>query len=321
MTENARPLALLWTENPATYREAAQRAGLGERVEFAEIHRDQLPGEELLARADLLVCWPPPAGLLARMPRLVWIQTPSAGVEGWLARSDLREGITLTCARGIHRVQMPENILGALFHITKHYAEHVASQRERRWRRVVSEPLAGKTLGILGVGAIGAELARKAAALELRVIGVRQSGAAVPHVERVYPPRAMDEVLRQADFVLLLLPLTAQTEHLMNTQRLSAMKPSAWLLNFARGALIVDADLIEAVRTGVIAGAVLDAFREEPLPASHPFWTTEGILVLPHIGGGHPQRDRIVAELFAQNLRRFVCGEPLSMAVDRAKGY
>jgi phosphoglycerate dehydrogenase-like enzyme len=107
----------------------------------------------------------------------------------------------------------------------------------------------------------------------------------------------------------------------MNAARLRAMKPTAWLLNFARGSLVVDADLIDAVRTKTIAGAVLDVFREEPLPAAHPFWKTDGILVLPHIGGGHPRRGAAVAEIFVDNARRFLAGEPFATAVDRARGY
>jgi len=99
------------------------------------------------------------------------------------------------------------------------------------------------------------------------------------------------------------------------------MKPGAWLLNFARGALIVDEDLIEAVRSKTIAGAVLDVFRKEPLPSDHPFWTTEGIVVLPHIGGLHPQRDAAVAEVFVSNATRFLAGEPLETVVDRKLGY
>ena len=128
-------------------------------------------------------------------------------------------------------------------------------------------------------------------------------------------------MLAASDFVLLLLPVTPDTENFINTQRLSKMKPSAWLLNFARGALIVDNDLIAAVKAKTIAGAVLDVFREEPLSATHAFWQTEGILVLPHIGGGHPNRTDSVAELFAENARRFINGEPLKAAVDRAHGY
>jgi phosphoglycerate dehydrogenase-like enzyme len=255
------------------------------------------------------------------MPRLRWVQALTAGVEGWLARPDLPPGLALTCARGTHRVQMPENILAALFHVTKPYAAAVLDQHERRWTRRVSEPLAGKTLGILGLGEIGREVARKAAALELAVIGTRREPGPVPHVARVVPPAATDEVLGAADFVLLLLPVTPETRGFMNAARLRGMRPSAYLLNFGRGELVVDADLVEAVRTRVIAGAVLDVFRTEPLPADHPFWTTEGITVLPHIGGLHPRRDEQVAALFVQNVARFLDGQPLLHVVDRARGY
>jgi phosphoglycerate dehydrogenase-like enzyme len=185
----------------------------------------------------------------------------------------------------------------------------------------MSVPLAGKTLGILGLGAVGQELARKAAALEMRVIGTKRAPVPLPHVEWVYPQGETDEVLGASDFVVLLLPTTPETENFIDTKRLRAMKPNAWLLNFARGALIVDADLIAAVQSKTIAGAVLDVFREEPLPSTHPFWKTEGILVLPHLGGGHPQRGAAVADIFADNARRFLAGEPLNAVVDRARGY
>src|SRR5918994_4319491 len=123
-------------------------------------------------------------------------------------------------------------------------------------------------------------------------------------------------MLGVSDFVLVLLPSTRDTENFINKDRLRAMKPTAWLLNFGRGALIVDADLIAAVQSKAIAGAVLDVFREEPLPATHPFWKTEGIMVLPHLGGGHPQRGAAVADMFAENARRYLEGKPMNALVD-----
>jgi phosphoglycerate dehydrogenase-like enzyme len=155
----------------------------------------------------------------------------------------------------------------------------------------------------------------------MKVIGTRRSAAPLPHVAKAYLPEATDEVLGASDFVLLLLPATADTENFMDARRFRAMRPTAWLLNFARGALVVDADLIDAVRSKTIAGAVLDVFRKEPLPADHPFWTTEGIIVLPHIGGLHPTRDEAVAEVFVANAARFFAGAPLLTAVDRTRGY
>ncbi|MEX1074391.1 MAG: NAD(P)-dependent oxidoreductase, partial [Burkholderiales bacterium] len=172
-----------------------------------------------------------------------------------------------------------------------------------------------------GLGAIGQDVARIAAALGLRVIGTRRRPQSVPHVAEVFPPERTPEVLAQSDFLLLLLPATPETEHVIDAERLGMMKPGAWLLNFGRGHLVKDGHLIAAVKAKRIAGAVLDVYRQEPLPADHPFWTTEGIIVLPHIGGHHPQRDRAVARLFADNLARFLDGKPLKEVVDRKAGY
>ncbi|RPJ45882.1 MAG: D-2-hydroxyacid dehydrogenase [Betaproteobacteria bacterium] len=273
-----------------------------------------------MPRVEVLAGWKH-GGFLARMPKLRWIQAMTAGVEAWLDAPGLRDEVILCCARGSHRHSMSENILGALFHLTKPYMAVALDQKQSRWTRRQSRLLAGQTLGILGLGAIGQELARKAAVLEMRVIGTKRSPAPVPHVDQVYSGDQTDEVLRQADFVVLLMPATTETDNFINAERLKAMKPTAWLLNFARGSLIVDADLIAAVQAGTIAGAVLDVFREEPLPATHPFWTTENILVLPHIGGGHAGRGAVVADIFAENARRYLAGEPFATAVDRARGY
>jgi phosphoglycerate dehydrogenase-like enzyme len=255
------------------------------------------------------------------MQKLKWVQALTAGVEGWLALPDLPGQLALTCARGTHRESMPENILGALFHLTKPYAAIVDDQKRGQWTRRVATPLNGKTLGILGLGAIGQEVARLAVALGMRVIGTRRGGVPLPGLAEVLPPERTSDVLAQSDFVLLLLPATPETENFMNAQRLAQMKPSAWLLNFGRGHLIADADLIAAVKAKRIAGAILDVFRQEPLPTEHSFWKTDGIMVLPHIGGGHPTRDRIVARLFTENLGRFLDGKPLKELVDRSAGY
>jgi phosphoglycerate dehydrogenase-like enzyme len=315
------PLLLLWTDETAPYLQALEVAGLAGRFRVKPLRRAEQPSDFDLTEAAALMAWGAPPGTLARMPRLAWVQSMTAGVEHWLARDDLRPGITLTCARGTHRVQMPENILGALFHITKPYTAAAFDQRERRWTRRVSTSLAGATLGILGLGAIGLEVARKAAALEMRIIGTKRDAAPLPHLDRVWGPEGTDAVLAESDFVLLLLPSTPATDNLMDAARLARMRRTAWLLNFGRGGAIVDAALVAALEAGTIAGAVLDVFREEPLPPAHPFWTAPNCVVLPHIGGLHPTRDAEVARLLAENARRFLEGLPLAEAVDRARGY
>lgn len=299
----------------------ATRAGLASAFELETAPLAAEPPDDLLARCEALLAWRPLPRLAARAPRLRWIHSLTAGVEQWLASPDLPRDAVLTCSRGVHRLSMPEHILAALFLVQKKLAAIVLDQRERRWTRHVNDTLAGKTLGILGLGTIGAEVARKAHALEMRVIGTRRGGGAVPHVERVRGADGTAQVLAEADFVLLLLPSTAETRGIMNAKTLGLMKPSAHLLNFARGDLVVDVDLVDAVAARRIAGAVLDVFTREPLPSDSPLWTTPGIVIFPHVGGLHPQRDELVAELWVENLRRFTRGEPLLQAVDHALGY
>jgi D-2-hydroxyacid dehydrogenase (NADP+) len=317
----SRAHVLLWTDSAAAYLEAIKAAGLADRVVVETLPRKEKPSANQMAQTEALMAYAAPPGLLPEMPKLRWVQSMTAGVEGWLALPDLPADLTLTCARGTHREAMPENIIGALFYVAKPYAAAVENQKHRKWLHSTAQPLTGKTLGILGLGVIGQDVARIAAALGMRVIGTRRRPEAMANVAEVLPPDRTPEVLIQSDFLLLLLPATPETDNFINAERLGMMKPSAWLLNFGRGHLIKDSDLIAAVKAKKIAGAMLDVYRQEPLPADHPFWTTEGIIVLPHIGGPHPRRDTFVARLFADNLGRFLEGRSLKEVVDRAAGY
>jgi len=312
---------LLWADSPAAYVDAIKAAGLADRVTIETLPRMEKPSPEQLARAEVLMAYTVPPGLLPKMPKLRWAQAMLAGVEGWLALPDLPANLLLTCARGTHEESMPENILGALFYVAKPYALAVENQKQRKWAQAAAQPLTGKTLGILGLGAIGQRVARLATALGMRVIGTKRRPGPMADVAEVLPAERTNEVLAKSDFVLLLLPATPETESIINAERLALMKPGAWLFNFGRGPLINDEDLVAAVKAKKIAGAVLDVFRQEPLAAEHPFWSTERIIVLPHIGGPHPQRDRFVARLFVDNLGRFLDGKPLKEVVDRRVGY
>ena len=312
---------LLWTDATSAYVDMIKRAGLAERVRVDTLPRKEKPSAQQMAQTEALMAVGAPPGLLPAMQNLRWIQAMTAGVEGWLALADLPAEVTLTCARGTHRESMPENIIGALLYVAKPYAEAVENQKQRKWIHNVAQPLTGKTLGILGLGAIGADVARVAATLGMQVIGTKRRPQPMAHVAQVFPPERTPEVLGQSNFVLLLLPATSETINFIDAERLRMMKPDAWLLNFGRGQLIKDDDLIAAVKAKQIAGALLDVFRQEPLPADHPFWATEGIIVLPHIGGPHPQRDEIVARLFVENLALFLDGKPLKQVVDLKAGY
>ncbi len=319
MTSRAR--VLLWTDSATAYLDAIKAAGLADRVVVDTLPRKEKPSAEQMARTEALMAYAVPPGVLSAMPKLRWAQAMTAGVEGWLALPDLPANLTLTCARGTHEESMPENIVGALFYVAKPYATAVQNQKQGKWVQTVAQPLTGKTLGILGLGAIGERVARIASTLGMRVIGTRRRAEPMAHVAGVLPAERTPEVLAESDFLLLLLPATHETDNFMNAERLAMMKPTAWLFNFGRGHLVKDDDLVAAVNAKKIAGAVLDVFRQDPLPADHPFWHTERIIVLPHIGGPHPQRDRFVARLLADNLGRFLDGRPLKEVVDRQAGY
>src|SRR3954447_18902580 len=308
---------LLWTDATSAYLDAIKAAGLAGRVQVESLSRREKPSAEQMARTEALMAYDAPPGLLPAMPKLRWVQAMTAGVEQWLALPDVPSKLALTCARGTHEESMPENIIGALFYVAKPYAAAVENQKRGEWVRTVAQPITGKTLGILGLGAIGQRVARIANTMGMRVIGTRRRRDPVEGAEIL----STNEVLAQSDFVVLLLPATPETDNFMNAERLALMKPTAWLLNFGRGHLIKDYDLVAAVNAKKIAGAMLDVFRQEPLPADHPFWKTERIIVLPHIGGPHPQRDRFVARLFAENLRCFLDNKPLKELVDRKLGY
>ena len=321
VTTTNRAHVLLWTDNTAPYLDGIKAAGLADRVAVETLPRKDKPSADQLARTEVLMAGAVSPGVLPSMTKLRWAQAMSAGVDGWFALPDLPKNLTLTCARGTHTESMPENIMGGLFYVAKPYSIAVANQKNAKWVHTVPQPLTGKTLGILGLGAIGGEVARMAKAFGMTVIGTKRRPLAMANVDEIFPADGTKEVLQRTDFVLLLLPGTAETNDFMNAERLGWMKPTAWLLNFGRGSIIKDEDLIAAVKAKTIAGAVLDVFRQEPLPSSDPFWGTEGIIVLPHIGGPHPQRDRFVAKLFVENLSRFLDGQPLKEVVDRAAGY
>ena len=319
MTNRTR--VLLWTDTPGAYLAAIEAAGLAPRVAVETLSRAQPPSAEQREGVEAMLALSAPPGLLPTMARLRWVQGLTAGIESWLALPDLPAAMALTSARGTHRESMPENILGALFHIAKPYAAITDDNRAGTWTRRMATPLNGQTLGILGLGAIGQDLARMASAIGMKVVGTRRTPGALEGVAQVFAPKQTDAVLAQSDYLVLLLPSTPATDNSVNAAMLAKMKPGAWLLNFGRGALIVDADLIAATGSGHLAGAILDVFRTEPLPAAHAFWAASGIMVLPHIGGGHPDRDRTVARLFVDNLARFLDGHPLREVVDRTAGY
>jgi phosphoglycerate dehydrogenase-like enzyme len=274
-------------------------------------------------QADAIVAWQIPAQVLARASRLRWIHTTAAGADGLIVPA-VREGrVVLTSSVGIHTVGLPEHVMALVLAFARRLHVAIRQQAARRWDRaaVVGDEIQGKTLGILGLGAIGRAVAQRAAAFGMRVIGTRRSPAAVAHVERVLGPEATDQVLREADYLVIVLPLTPQTEGLIDARALRLMKRSAVLINVGRGKVVREADLIAALQDGTIAGAGLDVFEREPLPADSPLYGMENVIITPHTSGAsRTYYDRAIP-LFCENLRRFLDGRPMVNVVDPERGY
>jgi phosphoglycerate dehydrogenase-like enzyme len=268
---------------------------------------------------EVAYAWKLPPVLYGKAPRLQWLQAIGAGVD-WAVVPELPSRVVVTRAPGIFGPWMSEYVLGWCSWVTQRMETFRAAQRERRWiGDVLPGRLRGKTLTLVGVGDIGREIARVARAVGMHVIGVSRSGERVPAVERVYRPGYLARALAAADFVVLVVPLTKKTRGLIGAEALAAMRPGAWLVNIARGGVVDEAALLEALRSQRIAGAVLDVFPTEPLPADHPFWGLDNVVITPHVAG--PSTAEEIAPVFNDNLVRWLRGRPLQHVVDRARGY
>lgn len=260
--------------------------------------------------------------VLSDAPALRWVHTISAGVDR-LINDQLREReITLTNAAGAYAIPIAEWVLHALLMIVKRGPQMVLAQQERRWHDAIdSDELTGKTLTILGAGGIGREIARRAAAFDMRVWAVNRSGRAVPHVERVVSGDGWRDLLPETDMLVLAAPLTAATRGLVGARELALLPRHAWLINIARGSIVDEPALIEALRGGTLAGAALDTFASEPLPPDSPLWTLPNVIVSPHHSGSSPRSEERALDLFIDNLQRFVSGAELRNVVDLEAGY
>ncbi len=278
---------------------------------------------ELAPQADVIVGWNVPRDVVQRAARLRWIHSTAAGVDQLLYPEVTERGILLTGSSGIHATSISEHVLALALAHSRRLPQAIRHQVARRWDRssTIGWELAGQTMGILGLGAIGQALAARAAALGMRVIGTKRTPGVLPGVERVFGPDGLDEVLAASDVLVIILPLTEQTRGLIGARELALMKPSAFLINVARGAIVQEEALIAALSAGALAGAGLDVFEREPLPQDSPLFGMEQVIMTPHVSGAMPGYYDRVIPLFCENVRRYRAGEPLLNVVDFARGY
>ena len=258
------------------------------------------------------------------MPNLRWFQQAGAGVNWLLKCPEIVEGdLILTNGSGVHAIPISEHILALMLILSRGIQHHMRRQMRHAWeRRGTAVELEGATMGLIGVGRIGQKTAEKAKGMNMRVLGLRRNPErSVPHVDKMYGPDSLLDLLTQSDWVVLAAAMTAETTGMIGEDELKAMKASAYIINIARGPLIREKVLIEALKEGWIAGAGLDVFEQEPLAEDSPLWDMDNVVITPHFSHESPNKiDRLIA-IFTENLRRYQNDEPMINVVDKRLGY
>jgi len=294
-----------------------------------------------MAGVQILYAWqaiPDPADA----PDLRWVQLHLAGVDQVLETALYRDtDVIFTTTSGVHAVNMAEYTMMQILAFAHRLPFMVADRAAKdwptgRWARYVPQELRGSTLGIVGYGSIGREVARLAQAFGIQVLAIKRDvrdlndheyylpGTGDPTgeiPERYYPPQALKSFLKECDYVVLAVPLTSETYHLIDAEAFAAMKRKAVLVNVARGAVVDEKALIAALKEGQIGGAALDVFEQEPLPQESPLWELPNVIISPHISGLTPYYDERATDVFVNNLQRYLAGEPLLNEVKRPRGY
>jgi D-2-hydroxyacid dehydrogenase (NADP+) len=261
---------------------------------------------DFIEKAEILLTFGLSDELIRKAVALRWIQALGTGVDSILALPSLQKSVLLTSTRGIHGPQMSEFVMLAL---TRRFPDTVRNQDKAVWDRWPAELLWQKKVGILGLGTVGEEIARKCKAFGMSVYAVNRSKKQLDVVGRFFGLEGLLTMAREVDYFIIVVPLTPDTRGMVGAEVLSAMKPTAFLLNLARGAVVDEKALIQALESGTIAGAALDVFNEVPLPQSHPFWKMRNVIVTPHVGGTSVSYVRQVLPIFQENLRRYLGGE------------
>ncbi len=301
---------------------------------FAAPLRAALPGREVvvwhreedlragIGEVEVLLAFRPPRGIWADARRLRLVQMMGAGVDSLLPAPDLLPAVRVTNARGLHGAQMSEFALAMILGLAKRIPRTLEQKQAHLWKLYGMQQLAGKTLGILGLGAIGAAVAEKARVFGMRVIGTQREAKAVPNVELVLCGAAGTErVLRESDYLVVLLPLTPETRGSIGARELDWLPRGAALVNLARGGIVDEDALLERLRSGQLGGAALDVYAREPLPPDSPLWDAPNAILTPHIAGLEPEYMRRLTEIAVENIGHLERGEPLRNEVDRARGY
>lgn len=318
-----------FTKNPARLKilEGQLRRTLGDLTTRVELVLDPKRWQEMLPRAEVIGAFALSPEDFAQCKKLRWLHLGVAGVERSLHPALVNSEVMITNARGIHGDVMSEYVLAAILSCANRFDLAAAAKAKKEWRQkeIVRHrhSVTGKTAGIIGAGAIGSAAARLCRACGMRTIGIRRlSEKGVPEgFEKIYGIDGLPRLLETSDYVVLAAPLTSQTQRLLGAAQFAMMKPTAFFINIARGAMVDETALIAALREKKIAGAVLDVFEDEPLPPESPLWDLENVFITPHVSGNFEQYVERVGTQFAENLFRYLRNEALMNVVDKKMGY
>lgn len=281
-----------------------------------------------LVEAEVVVSGYLTPAQFAAAEKLKWIHVHFAGVNRLLSVPELVESqVTVTNAVGVSALAIADQIMGYVLGFSRLLPEQLRYQQRKTWRSSYGQDLplkelAGSTLGIIGYGKIGTETAKRAKAFGMKIIATKHNlEGEYPDVDQMLHASALDQLLAESDYVVLCAPLTPETEGMLGRTQFEQMKPSAYFINIARGQLVKEMELTEILRERCIAGAALDVFEVEPLPAESPLWDLENVIITPHSSGNFENFLNRTTTLFADNLRRYLSGQPLFNIVDKKRGY
>jgi D-2-hydroxyacid dehydrogenase (NADP+) len=283
----------------------------------------------LVETADILFAGAFSLEIFLKAKNLKWIQTVGAGVNRLLFPEVVKSNVIITNAGGVHPIPISEHAIGLMLSLCRKLHFFIRNQMERKWERYGAdlmeqiEELSGKTVGVVGLGRIGSEVARKTKCLGMKVIATKRNPtiSKPAYVDKLVNSENLKELLAESDFVVLTLPLTKETEGMIGEAQLKSMKRTSYLINVARGKIVQEDKLIQALKEGWIAGAGLDTFETEPLPQNSELWTMKNVIITPHVAGLTPHYFERLTNILCENLNRFINNKPLINVVDKTIGY
>lgn len=283
--------------------------------------REQL--NDILGNTEIYFGSPLPDNIISRAPDLKWIQSPLAGTDQYLLPEVIGSPVILTKAK-IHGEQISETVFCMMLMLARKSLEHFRAQQQKKWVRVDPVVLHGKTLGILGLGNIGLAVARLAKAFNMKVLAMKaHPQGRYKDVDNIYSSAGLLEIMKQSDFVVIILPITEETKNLIGEKELRLMKTTSFLINVARGGIVDENALVHALQQKWIAGAAFDVFATDPqpLPPDSRLWDLPNLIITPHNAGHRPDYVELVTRQFCINLKRYINGRELTSIVDKEKGY